>query len=401
LGAHVVLTDVRMPDIDGVSLLECLRERAPEVDVVLMTAYQDMSTVVRAMRLGAVEFLVKPIDLNVLLGVLRRTFEDRAIRRSAPSLDRSPVPIGHLVGSDPSMLAVFKLIGQAASSDKTVLIRGESGTGKELVARAIHTHSAIAQGPFVAVNCTAIPSNLLESELFGHVRGAFTGAVSSRQGRFNLAEGGTIFLDEIGDTSIEFQTKLLRVLQQREFYPVGADRAERTNARVITATHRDLDAMLADGRFREDLYYRMRVLEIALPPLRARRGDIEELAQHFLSRLSAAGDKKVISREALDDLRSYDWPGNVRELEHTLTRAAGRARGGVIRPDHLAIADPKATAPQKAKAPGALEDVEREHIRRVLELTNGNRTRAATILRVTAPRLRRLITRFGLDSHET
>ena len=264
----VVLSDVRIPDMDGIAFLKVLHERAPSIDVILMTAYDDMPTVVSGMRAGAVEFLVKPLDLHHVRRVLDATFEDRKSRARAPLAPVADLALGDLTGHDPRMIAVYKLIGQAAMSRATVLIRGESGTGKELVARAIHSNSVAAAEPFVPVNCAALPTPLLESELFGHTRGAFTGAVNARKGRFALAGRGTIFLDEIGDTAAEFQTKLLRVIQDREFEPLGAEKTERTEARVIAATHRDLEQMIEDGTFRDDLYYRLRVVEIALPPLR-------------------------------------------------------------------------------------------------------------------------------------
>ena len=241
------------------------------------------------------------------------------------------------------MIAVYKLIGQAAGTRATVLIRGESGTGKELVARAIHSNSAHASEPFVPVNCAALPTTLLESELFGHTRGAFTGAVNARKGRFALAGRGAIFLDEIGDTSAEFQTKLLRVIQDREFEPLGAEKTERTEARVIAATHRDLEQMIEDGTFREDLYYRLRVVEVVLPPLRERRSDIPILAAELIRRtsLSVGAPAVVLSDEALARLMEHAWPGNVRELENCLARAVVVASGGVIRPEHLSIAFPR------------------------------------------------------------
>src|SRR5690242_5111331 len=258
----VVLSDVRMPGLDGIALLDILRRRAPGVDVILMTAFDDMATVVSAMRGGAVEFLVKPVDLHALRALMTRVFDDRRSRRNAATSVVVETPrLDELVGRDPRMIAVYKLVGQAAATRATVLIRGESGTGKELVARAIHANSDAATQPFVPVNCAALPTTLLESELFGHTRGAFTGAHEARRGRFAVAGRGTIFLDEIGDTMLEFQSKLLRVIQDREFHPVGAEKGERTDARVIAATHQDLEQMIADHRFREDLYYRLRVVE--------------------------------------------------------------------------------------------------------------------------------------------
>lgn len=392
----VVLTDVRMPDIDGLALLKLLRERAPAIDVVLMTAFDDMPTVVSAMRGGAVEFLVKPLNLRQLRQVIDRIFDDRRSRRSASrNGPAEPARIEGLVGHDPRMIEVYKLVGQAAGTRAIVLVRGESGTGKELVARAVHDNSESAAEPFVAVNCAALPNTLLESELFGHVRGSFTGAHESRRGRFALAGRGTIFLDEIGDTSLDFQSKLLRVIQDREFHPVGAERAERTDARVIAATHQDLEQLVADRRFREDLYYRLRVVEIYIPPLRDRRDDIPLLARSMVARAakSLGTLDVVLSDEALDRLIQHHWPGNVRELENCVMRAVVIASGNVIRPEHLSMSSPRAA--QEA-ALTSLEQVEREHLVRVLRATEGHKGRAAEILGVSRPRLNRMMQAHGL-----
>ena len=286
---ELVISDIRMPGMDGLELLELLAERSPDVDVVLMTAYDDMPTVVRAMRAGALDFLVKPVQLAELERVVARAAKDRATRERAARAsedDARPYRMGELVGHDRAMIEVFKLVGQLAASRVSVLIRGESGTGKELVARAIHFNSAAADQPFVPVNCTALPEPLLESELFGHLRGAFTGAVADRRGRFLLAGRGTVFLDEIGDTGPEFQAKILRVLEDQQVYPLGGEAPERTEARVIAATHRDLERRIEGGSFREDLYYRLKVVEVVLPPLRERRDDLPLLASHLVRRAS-------------------------------------------------------------------------------------------------------------------
>jgi two-component system response regulator AtoC len=392
----VVLSDVRMPEMDGIAFLKLLHERAPSVDVILMTAFDDMPTVVSAMRAGAVEFLVKPLDLHHVRRVLDAVFADRAARARAPRAPAGELALGDLAGRDPRMIAVYKLIGQAAMTRATVLIRGESGTGKELVARAIHANADAAAEPFVPVNCAALPTRLLESELFGHTRGAFTGAVSARKGRFALAGRGTIFLDEIGDTTAEFQTKLLRVIQDREFEPLGAERTERTEARVIAATHRDLEQMIEDGTFREDLYYRLRVVEIVLPPLRERRADIPFLAAELVRRSAAvaAGTPPVLSGEAVATLMEHEWPGNVRELENCLARAVVVASGGVIRPEHLSIS--VAREPTK-EAIASLTEIEKEHVRHVMDATGGHKARAAEILGVSRPRLNRLLEKYGLE----
>ena len=382
--------------MDGITFLKLLRERAPSIDVILMTAYDDMPTVVAGMRAGAVEFLVKPLDLFQVRRVLDATFEDRQSRARAPQDPAAELALGDLAGRDPRMIAVYKLIGQAAMTRATVLIRGESGTGKELVARAIHSNSVAADQPFVPVNCAALPTPLLESELFGHTRGAFTGAVNARKGRFALAGRGTIFLDEIGDTAAEFQTKLLRVIQDRVFESLGAEQSERTEARVVAATHQDLEGMIEEGRFREDLYYRLRVVEIALPPLRERRGDIPVLAAELIRRIGATSGATpaVLSSDARARLVEHHWPGNVRELENCLARAVVVASGGVIRPEHLAIA-PAREQPQQAIA--SLNEVEKSHLERVMNATGGHKARAAEILGVSRPRLNRLLEKYGLE----
>jgi DNA-binding NtrC family response regulator len=391
-----VLSDVRMPEMDGIAFLKHLRERVPSIDVILMTAYDDMPTVVAAMREGAVEFLVKPLDLHHVRRVLAAAFADRSTRERGTRTPAASLALDELVGHDASMIAVFKLIGQAALTRATVMVRGESGTGKELVARAIHANSAAAADPFVPVNCAALPAPLLESELFGHTRGAFTGAVVARKGRFAIAGRGTIFLDEIGDTSAEFQTKLLRVVQERTFEPLGAEHAERTEARVIAATHRDLEQMVEDGTFREDVYYRLRVLEIVLPALRERRGDIPFLVAEFLRRASATDGSRpsVMTQEALQRLEEYDWPGNVRELENCLARAVAVASGGVIREEHLAF---RASRHGVVAPIASLTEIEKDHLRRVMDATGGHKARAAEILGVSRPRLNRLLAKYGLE----
>jgi DNA-binding NtrC family response regulator len=390
----VVLSDVRMPGMDGLALLQLLSERVPDADVIMMTAFDDMPTIVSAMRAGAVEFLVKPLDLRELRQTVDRLFADRAERKNGD--DVAPPPsLDVLVGRDPRMIHTFKLIGQAAAVRSTVLIRGESGTGKELVARAIHANSPQSTAPFVPVNCAALPATLLESELFGHVRGSFTGAINDRRGRFAIAAKGTIFLDEIGDTSLEFQTKLLRVLQDREYQPVGSEKTEQTEARVIAATHRSLEAMIADGKFREDLYYRLRVVEIELPALRERAGDIPLLAQQLVARACRAMECEAVtlSDEAVRALAAHSWPGNVRELENCLVRAVVSARGGVIRPEHLILS---ATSNGHDAQLHSLDDAERDHIARVFAATGRQKTRTAEILGISRPRLDRLLLKHGI-----
>jgi DNA-binding NtrC family response regulator len=394
----VVLADVRMPELGGLALLRAIRSRDQAIDVILMTAFDDMPTVAAAMREGAADFLTKPLDLHELRRVLRRVFDDRRTRLQGVHLPAMPAGtvLEQLVGRDAKMIDIYKMVGQVAASRTNVLIRGESGTGKELIARAIHEQSAAASEPFVAVNCSALPPSLLESELFGHTRGAFTGAVGARRGRFALAGRGTIFLDEIGDTSADFQTKLLRVLQQQEFYPVGAERPERTEARVIAATHRNLEEMISKGLFREDLYYRLRVVEITVPPLRERPSDLPVLVDHLVKRAGTALGRRepVVAPEAFEAIRHHRWPGNVRELENCLRRAVVLATGDVIRPEHLGIGAVASDSP--AHLP-SLAELEREHVARVMAATHGHKARAAQILGVSRPRLNRLLQQYGLE----
>jgi DNA-binding NtrC family response regulator len=402
LDPAIVVTDVRMGGMDGLELLRTLRERAPSIDVIVITAFEEMRTAIDAMKAGAFEYLVKPLDLDHIELVLHRCFTYRALRRRANHLAAvagEPFALEQIAGRDPRMIEIYKTIGQVARSRAPVLIRGETGTGKELIARAIHFNSADLDEPFVAVNCTAIPEPLLESELFGHKRGAFTGAVSDRRGSFAQAAAGTVFLDEIGDTSGAFQAKLLRVLQDREFTPIGAERGERTDARVIAATHRDLETLVHDRVFREDLYFRLRVVELRVPPLRERRADIPILVEHFLKKLARTLNQppRVLTREALSVLTAHDWPGNVRELENALTRAAVLSRGDVIDAADVAISE---SVPHSETAPPEVGDAlalaEAAHVRRVLAKAGGNKRKAARLLRVSRTRLDRLIERHNL-----
>jgi len=309
-----------------------------------------------------------------------------------------------MIGNAPVMQDVYALTRRAAKSSATVLLTGETGTGKELIARAVHDHSVYSDEPFIAVNCTALTDTLLESELFGHVRGAFTGAVGGKKGYFELAGKGTIFLDEIGDTSPGFQSKLLRVLQEREFYPVGGEQPKFTEARVVAATHQPMEELVSEGGFREDLYFRLRVVEIHVPSLRERRGDIPLLAQHLLKRirLETGATVRGISEEAMARILEHDWPGNVRELENALTRACIVARGPLVGPEHLTLGIPVDTrvAPdgsgQVPEGDLTLDGAIECQIRRVLEKTDGNKTEGATLLGISRSRLTRYVERFGL-----
>jgi DNA-binding NtrC family response regulator len=403
----LVITDVRMSGMTGIDLVARLHQDRPDITTLVITAHEDMQSAVGAMKAGAYDYLVKPLDLDHIDLVIGRCFHDRALRRRAEQLAREAAEayaLDQIVGRDPRMIEIYKLIGTLAMTRAPVLIRGETGTGKEVIARAIHYNSPESAEPFVAVNCTALPEPLLESELFGHVRGAFTGAVGERKGRFELAGSGTIFLDEIGDISPAFQAKLLRVLQEREFQPVGGERALRTEARVIAATHRPIEQLVRSGEFRDDLYFRLRVVEVQVPPLRERRGDIPLLADFLAGRISRSLHKPqpVIPPRVMEALDSYHWPGNVRELENALTRAIVLARGPSIRLNDLslgALADaPDAAAASPEHSPGdeSLEAAERAQLVRVLQSTAGNKRQAARVLRISRPRLDRLIDRHGL-----
>jgi len=401
----LLITDVRMPGLSGLELLARVKQAFPDLDVIVITAHEDMATAIAAMKAGAYDYLVKPLDLDHVDLVVSRCLRDRALRARAQELAAQaaePFALKHLVGRHPAMIATYKLIGQVTDTRAPVLIRGETGTGKELIARAIHFNSKLAGEPFIGLNCSAVAESLLESELFGHVRGAFTGAIAERRGRFELAGRGTLFLDEIGDTSAGFQAKLLRVLQEQEFYPVGSERPRRTEARVLTASNRDIEALVREGRFREDLYYRLRVVEIQVPPLRERQEDIPLLVQHFTER--AAREMHLgpvaVSAAALKVIQAYEWPGNVRELENTLTRALLLARGGVIGPEHLAL-DPGRGADPVGPEDDSLEAAERAQVRRVLAKVSGHKRQACRLLGISRPTLDRLIEKYALKAEVT
>jgi DNA-binding NtrC family response regulator len=336
----LVITDLRMPGTSGLELLARCRELRPDIDVVVMTAYGTIEGAVEAMRGGAADFVTKPLDLDQLQMVVDRTLAMRRLARENRMLRRRLAEASagfRLLGGSQGLAEVLARAGRAAETEATVLIRGESGTGKELLARSVHDLSSRAEGPFVPVNCAALPETLLESELFGHVRGAFTGADRDRPGRVAQAAGGTLFLDEIGDVPAMVQVKLLRFLQAREFTPVGSDTVRQADVRVITATHRDLEARIATGEFREDLYYRLNVVGLVLPPLRDRRDDIPELAAHFLERYARRYERpaRTFSAEAMACLMSHHYPGNVRELENIIEQTVVMTRGEVVHSDDL------------------------------------------------------------------
>jgi DNA-binding NtrC family response regulator len=402
----VVVTDVRMPGLSGVDLLDELRRRNPEVPVVLITAFGTVATAVDAMKRGAADYLTKPIDLGELELVLGRTLERRALESENRELRQALATRHRLHGLETSnarMAEAINTAARAAASRATVLIRGESGTGKELLARAIHLASPRASRPFVAVNVAALPESLVESELFGHERGAFTGADREHRGRFEQADTGTLLLDEIGDLPRGTQVKLLRVLQEQRVSRLGGTRPIAVDVRVLAATNRDLEALVREGAFREDLYYRLNVVMVTLPPLRERREDIPMLVEHLLDRLASESPsgRRQISKEALDRLMQYDYPGNVRELENILHRAVVLARGALLTTADLppSVADPGANADETART--FVERVtafERQLIADALERSGGVQTRAARLLGMSERHLRYKLQKYGLET---
>ncbi|MBM4030394.1 MAG: sigma-54-dependent Fis family transcriptional regulator [Planctomycetes bacterium] len=404
----IVVSDMRMREMSGVELCDEIRRLYPDTDVIILTAYGTIQDAVDAVKRGAYDYLTKPVDTERLLGTLRRLFElhrlrdeNRALREEIQAERKAT----RLIGSSPAIAAVLETARTVAPTDATVLIRGESGTGKELVASAIHELSARAKNPLVKVNCAAIPETLLESELFGHERGSFTGAIALRKGRFEAAHRGTIFLDEISEMSPALQAKLLRVLQEREFQRVGGTETLTVDVRVIASTNRNLEKAVRDGDFREDLYYRINVVPIFLPPLRERREDVLLLASHFLARFAARNRKsfKGIAPAAQQKLMAYHWPGNVRELENAIERAVVMAQGDTIGPDDIALnPDVSRESPEdvasKLLQPGfAIEEFERKLLEAGLRKTGGNQSRAAELLGLTRRTLQYRMEKYAIQ----
>jgi two-component system, NtrC family, response regulator len=400
--ADVVLTDLRMPGMDGIELLARIKEMRPQTMVLLMTAYGTVKTAVRAMKMGAEDYLGKPIDVEELEVVLKKVLEKKRLLEETRVLrDRltDKYDFDKLVGQSPEILSVFKTVRQVAPSSSSVLLLGESGTGKELFAQAIHENSPRRGKAFIKVACAALPETLLESELFGHEKGSFTGATYSRAGRFEMADGGTLFLDEIGDISPTVQVKLLRFLEEREFERVGGNRTFKVDVRVVAATHRDLRKKVDEGSFREDLYYRLNVIEIHIPPLRERAGDVPLLAHHFLHQYAAENKKPVrgFSDDVLGMLLRHSWPGNVRELQNAMQRAVVLATEPELTPEHFptlrraqmaALDTPAAGRKTGPAIPGStLADIEKEAILRTLEAVDGSTSRAAELLQISARKI--------------
>jgi two-component system response regulator FlrC len=392
---HLIITDLKMPGISGLDVLEAVRRDDPETAVILLTAFGTVEGAVEAMRKGAAHYLLKPLaNPDELRLAVRRVLEERRLADEATTLRQATeavFPFGEIVAGDPKMQAALELARSVAPTDSTVLVTGETGTGKELVARLIHHWSPRADQAFVAVNCAALAETLLESELFGHEKGAFTGAIAQRRGRFELAHGGTLFLDEVGEMSPALQAKLLRVLQERTLERVGGTKTVTADVRVIGATNRDLQQMVATRTFRNDLFYRLRVFPIHLPPLRERPSDIIPLAEHILGQVTRRLGKRIVgfSPDAAVTLTQYRWPGNIRELQNVVERAAILCQADHIEPAHLNLSAP--SLPAAGDAPKTLKDLEREAILKALAASGGNRRKTAEQLGIG---LRTLYTRL-------
>ncbi|PYN45513.1 MAG: DNA-binding response regulator [Candidatus Rokuibacteriota bacterium] len=408
-GVDLIVTDLKMPGLTGLELLRAAKAIMPDVDVILLTAFGTVEEAVKAMKDGAYDFLTKPFRREQLIKLIDKALERRDLIEQNRALKKQLEDLratGQMIGASPSWRRMLTLVEQTADSSATILIQGESGTGKELVARTIHERSARRNGPFIAVNCAALPETLLESELFGYEKGAFTGAAGRKEGRFELAHGGTLFLDEVGDLSLVTQPKILRVLQEGEFERLGGTRTLQVDVRIVAATNQDVAEMVKEKRFREDLYYRLNVITIRVPPLRERPEDIRVLAQHYLRVYGAKNSRKLegFTGEAIDRLEAYAWPGNVRELENLIERSVLLARKdridaedlpeevmGVKRPPRDAILELIGTP---------LADIERRLLDETLRITGGNKTQAAKLLGIDVRTVARKLERRGDDLAE-
>ncbi|HEY6873982.1 MAG TPA: sigma-54 dependent transcriptional regulator [Geobacteraceae bacterium] len=405
--AGLLLLDVRMPDMDGIAVLKRVKKLRPELPVVIMTAYGAIDNAVEAIKLGAYDYVSKPFPKEKILGVLENALERELLikenRALKEELNRPGAP-DHIVFKSGRFREIYDLTLRVAASHANILVLGESGTGKELIAGAVHDNSPRKGHRFVSINCAALSDTLLESQLFGHVRGAFTGAVTSQKGLLEEADGGTLFLDEIGDVSQTVQAKLLRVIQERDFIPVGATRPKNVDIRIVAATNKDLEEEVRNGRFREDLYYRLNVITITLPPLRERVEDIEPLASHFMRKYARRMKKEVagIAADALLLLLDYHWPGNVRELENVMERAVILARQERITADLLPMKPlPRDAAIPQTQTPVSLEELERAHIQQVLHQTGFHKSRSAELLGISRKTLDRKIAEYGLTPPKT
>jgi len=407
---NLIITDLKLPDIDGMEILRRAKAEIPHVQVIVLTGYGTIEGAVEAMRSGAFHFLQKPVDIVILRETVKRALEKQELElRNIYLMEQAQerYRFENLIGKSKAMQEIFRQIRRVAPTRANVLIIGETGTGKELIARAIHQHSPRRDKPFVAVNCAAIPKELLESELFGHEKGAFTGAVRQKAGYFELADGGTLFLDEIGDMSPDLQAKLLRAIETKEFWRVGGTRPIEVDVRIIAATNRDLEEAVRKGEFREDLYYRLKVFTIRVPPLRERREDIPLLVQHFIKEICEQNGMEPlkITREAMDKLINYDWPGNVRELRNVIESAVITATSDTIDVDDLPEeirgggrrAEEEDDSRIDVRVGMSMDEIEKEAIRKTLQMTGGNKTKAANILKIGLRTLYRKIKQYGLE----
>jgi len=396
----LTILDIRLPDMSGIEVLSRIKEKNKNASIIIMTAYDDMKTTVDAIKLGAFEYLVKPLDYVELDLTINKAFQMQSLEDKVSYLveeQQKEYTIDNIIGRSQQMREVFKLIGSVANTRTNIFIQGESGTGKELVAKAIHFNSPYNREPFIVINCSAISDTLLESELFGHVKGAFTDAVCETKGKFEIAGKGTLFLDEVGDVSPNLQSKLLRVIETRDFMKVGGEKVLKTEARIIAATNQDLKTLIEQGKFREDLYYRLKVVEISLPPLRERKEDIPDLVVYLLEKINRELRKNVkkIPPEVMKILKDLSWKGNVRELENALTRAVILAKGDVILAENLPVdTGKKRIFPEELIS---LREVEKKYIQHVLNASKGNKTRASQILKITRPTLDKKIKEYKLN----
>ncbi len=399
---ELAIVDLRMPDMDGLEVIRRLAVIRPGIPIIILTAFAGIDTAIEAIRSGATDYLSKPFRMEQITIAVRRILESKRLARENVQYRQERADrfgVGNLIGQSPAMVEVYKLVARVAGLDTTVLIQGETGTGKELVARAIHHASPRADGPFVVVDCSALAETLFESELFGHERGAFTGALAARRGLLETAAGGTCLLDEIGELSGALQAKLLRALQEQSIRRVGGNEQIAVNVRMIAATNRDLRKRVEEGAFREDLYYRLNVVSIAVPPLRERGGDVHLLAQHFVDQYARAAKKAIrgLARETLDLLSAHHWPGNVRELENTIARAVALSSSELLMPDGVSLPPRADPGPLALPAPQMrLDEVRRWYVGKVLEEMGGNKVHAAERLGIDRGTLHRMLRRWAM-----